>query len=130
MTDDVIPEDVRQFVLHNIDSIAQWEGLLLLRAEPSAAWGVDTIARRLYISEEEVIKLLEQLQARGFLAAEKRETTHFYRYQPKNQELDEMVCRLAELYARYLVPITHLIHSKPKRSKIQKFADAFRLRKD
>ena len=40
-----------------------------------------------------------------------------------------MLERLAEIYAKHLVPVTNLIHSKPK-PRIQEFADAFRLRKD
>jgi hypothetical protein len=36
---------------------------------------------------------------------------------------------LADVYARYLVPVTNLIHAKPK-SRVQEFADAFKLRKD
>ena len=43
--------------------------------------------------------------------------------------LRELIDRLAELYAKHLVEVTHLIHSTLDR-KAQKFADAFRLRKD
>ena len=39
-----------------------------------------------------------------------------------------LVDRLAETYARYLVPVTKLIHDKTP--SIQKFADAFKFRKD
>ena len=40
-----------------------------------------------------------------------------------------MVGQVADLYSRYLVPVTNLIHTK-KTSRIQEFADAFRIRKD
>jgi len=40
-----------------------------------------------------------------------------------------MLERTAEAYAKHLVPVTNLIHSKPK-PRIQEFADAFRFRKD
>lgn len=39
-----------------------------------------------------------------------------------------MVDRLAETYARSLVPVTRLIHERD--IAIRKFADAFKLRKD
>jgi hypothetical protein len=39
-----------------------------------------------------------------------------------------MIARLADVYARHLIPVTNLIHSKPRR--IREFADAFKLRKD
>ena len=39
-----------------------------------------------------------------------------------------MVALLAEHYKRHLIPITNLIHAKPRR--IRQFADAFKLKKD
>jgi len=39
-----------------------------------------------------------------------------------------MVDRIADVYSKYLIPVTNLIHSKPE-NKVQKFADAFNLRK-
>jgi hypothetical protein len=41
-----------------------------------------------------------------------------------------MTGRAVELYSRQLVPVTHLIHSKPRPARVQEFAEAFRLRKD
>ena len=40
----------------------------------------------------------------------------------------KLVARLSEVYRRHLIPITNLIHSKPRR--IREFAEAFKLRKD
>jgi hypothetical protein len=34
MADDLIPDDVKEFILENIDSVAQLEGLPLLRGNP------------------------------------------------------------------------------------------------
>jgi hypothetical protein len=39
-----------------------------------------------------------------------------------------MVDRLADAYAKHLIPVTNMIHAKPRR--IREFADAFRFRKD
>lgn len=128
MSDEVIPQDVQQFILQNIDSIAQLEGLLLLRNDSSVEWNAAVLSHRLYISEAETSQLLAQLEARDILSSSggKRPA---YRYAPKSPDLDEMIGRLAELYARYLVPVTNIVHSKPK-SRIQEFSDAFWLRKD
>jgi len=52
-----------------------------------------------------------------------------YRYQPGSLVLSQMVNRVAEIYSEQLVPVTNLIHSKPK-SRVQEFADAFKFRKD
>jgi hypothetical protein len=49
MTNDPIPGDVKAFLLRHIDSIAQLEALLLLRANAELTWSADTLAKRLYI---------------------------------------------------------------------------------
>jgi hypothetical protein len=128
MPSDVIPLDIRKFILQNIDSVAQLEGLLLLRVNAEKSYNTETIAKRLYINQDEAAELLHQLMERGFLSADGKNPT-LYQYAPQNPELEPMVKQVVELYARYLVPVTHLIHSKPK-SKIQKFADAFWIRKE
>ena len=122
MSSDIIPEDIRQFLLQNVDTIAQWEGLLLIRSTPGQAWSAEILARRLYIDKTESEKLLEHLRGQGFLTAEGM-------YQSKAGDIEALIDRAAGLYKEYLIPITHLIHSKPK-TRIQGFADAFRLRKD
>ncbi len=130
MTDGVIPEDVRQFLLKNIDSIAQWEGLLLLRAHSDKACGTDEIARNLYIPDNDVAPLLAPLVARHMLSAPYIDGRLHYRYAPETAELEEAVGRVADFYKLYLIPITHFIHAKPAPSRVQEFANAFRIRKD
>lgn len=126
MPDSVIPEDVRGFISKNIDSIAQLEGLLLLRANPAVQYSVRTIAERLYISNEESEWLLHDLQENGLIA--QSESSEYF-YQPSSPELLSMVEKLADIYSRYLLAVTHFIHSKSK-SRVQEFANAFRIRKD
>ncbi len=120
-----IPEDVRQFILEHIDSIAQLEGLLLLRSEASSQYSAVQISRRLYISEAEAEHLLNQLEASGLLVKE----GILFSYKPRLEALEQKVKELSEAYSRYLVPVTHLVHSKSK-LKVQEFANAFRIRKD
>ena len=127
MAEQFIPDDVTRFVLDKIDSVAQLEAVLLLRGDQKKEWSVAALAARLYISEAQTAELLLGLRAQGLAAGAQEPTA--YRYQPETAELTEMVDRLAEIYARQLVAITHLIHSKQK-PRIQAFADAFRLRKD
>ncbi len=121
----VIPEDVSQFILQHIDSIAQIEGLLLFCADREKLWDAGSIASALFISEAQAAAILTQLTEQGFIAR----TPDSYHYQPKTPELHGMVERTATLYRQCLIPVTNLIHSKPK-SRIQQFADAFKLRKD
>jgi DNA-binding IscR family transcriptional regulator len=128
MVEDLIPEDVRQFILKSIDSIAQLEALLLLYRSPEEEWSISAVAQRLYIPEQEASPLLARLQAEGLIVARAGESLLF-QYQPDSIELAELVKRVAEIYSKHLVPVTNLIHSKP-RTRIQEFADAFKLRKD
>jgi hypothetical protein len=86
------------------------------------------LAARLYISDEQTAELLLALCAQGFAAID-ADNPAVYRFRPSSTELKTTLDRLAEIYAKHLVPVTNLIHSKPK-SRIQQFADAFRLRKD
>ncbi len=124
----VIPDDIRRFLLKRIDSVAHLEALLLLRANPDMDWSEPAVAARLYLAPEEVSPLLSRLQADGFIMAADSPVIQ-YRYHPSSPELAAMADRVAEEYAKHLVPITKLIHDKP-RLRIQEFADAFKLRKD
>ncbi len=60
----LIPEDVAQFIIEKIDSVAQLEGLLLLRDNPQQQWDVAAVAKRLYIDDEQAGKVLARLRAR------------------------------------------------------------------
>lgn len=128
MGDGLIPEEVQAFLLKRIDSITQLEALLLLRANPECAWSAATLARRLYIPPQETAGLLEALCSGGFLATTGH-PSRLYRYHCSSDDLAGMVDRVADLYATYLIPVTNLIHSKPY-TRVQEFADAFKLRKD
>ena len=124
MADDPIPADLRDFILRYIDSVAHLEALLLLRAAPETAWEVPLVAARLYTTPEQAGEVLAQLCDEGLLVCE----NGLYRYAGQPPEHVTMIDRLADSYAKQLIPITNLIHSKPRR--IRQFADAFKFRKD
>lgn len=125
MTSELIPENVQQFILSHIDSIAHMEALLLLRRNPEEYWDVLSVAHRLYIPEKDADALLTRLCANGFLV----ETDGKFQYRCCSIDLEEMVALVADVYARHLILVTNLIHSKPL-ARIREFADAFKLRKD
>jgi hypothetical protein len=124
MSDELIPPELRDFLARHIDSIAQLEALLLARGSPAANWNKDETSRRLYISEAEATETLAHLAAHGFLIRQEAG----YNFRPQSPELERLVDLLAHHYARHLIPITNLIHAKPRR--IRQFADAFKLKKD
>jgi hypothetical protein len=128
MSANFIPDDVAQFILDTIDSVAQMEALLLLRSDPREEWNLQNLAKRLYITENETAEVLTRLCSEGLVVSITSEPLR-YRYEPSSAEIRRMADRLAEVYSKHLVPVTHLIHSKPK-TRVQQFADAFRLRKD
>jgi hypothetical protein len=126
MNDDVILPDVKHFILQNIDSVAQIEGLILIRTNPQAEWDAALVSERLYIDHEAAAALLLQLTERGLfsLAATAR-----YKYCLQSPERENILERVIETYRQYLLPVTHLIHSSLPQSRIQKFADAFIIKK-
>ena len=119
-----LPAELQEFLIKHIDSIAQLEALLLLREGSDAAWDVQTTAKRLYIGQQEAEEILALLAAHGFIVL----AENGFRYRPQSRGLARMVGLLAEYYRRYLIPITNLVHTKPRR--IREFADAFKLRKE
>ncbi|MGH7823713.1 MAG: hypothetical protein ACREQ7_00820 [Candidatus Binatia bacterium] len=123
----VIPEDIAQFIVDKIDSVAQMEALLLLRSDPKKEWSGDALAKRLYITENDTAEILVRLRAGGLVA--KKSPLSKYKYQPRSKKLRHMVDRIADVYTKNLVAVTALIHTKPK-NRLQEFADAFKLRKD
>jgi hypothetical protein len=123
-----ISTELRQFILEAIDSVAQVEALLLCRASADIQWTTATVSKRLYISEMEAASLLDHLTHLRLLKKLEGENAH-YVYSPGSADLAALVDQLAHTYAKQLVPVSNLIHSKQK-TKIQQFADAFRFRKD
>ncbi len=123
MIDDLIPEDIRQFIIAGIDSVAHLEALLLLRTGAHEKWGIHTVAQRLYITEQESMHVLTRLCDQGLIILNCNETPSF-QYRPKSTELARLIDRVAEVYKKQLVPMTNLIHSKPH-TRIQELADFF-----
>ena len=121
---ELIPSDLREFILEHIESITQLEALVLLRGNPEGVWSVPKATARLYTTEEEVAAALVRLCESGLLSCE----DEIFKYAPKNETLHRQAERLVALYATHLIPVTNLIHSKLRR--IQEFAGAFKFRKD
>lgn len=122
--DDVIPPEVREFIIRHIDSVSQLEALLMLRAHPEESWEVGRIASRVYASDRELGVVLARFAAEGFLTRE----GELYRYRADDPATDRTIAELARRYASHLIPVTNMIHSKPR--GMRSFSDAFKLRKD
>lgn len=125
---DRIPEEVQRFLVDHIDSIAELEAVLILREHRDQSWPCGLVADRIYSSEEVTGGLLVKLANRGFLTADGT-TPGSFRYAPRNQEMARLLDQLAEVYAKYLVPVTDLVHKKSRRN-IQGIAEAFKFKKE
>lgn len=121
-----LPADVRRFILTSVPSVPYLEALLLLRADPGHPWDAAQLARRLYVPERTGIELLDLLRDSGITQPAGEGAG--VRYAPA-AELAELLDRVAHAYASELVTVTELIHSRIDR-RAQRFADAFRFRKE
>ena len=124
MAEQIIPDDVRDFIIRHIDSVAQLEALLLLHGNPSETWSIASMAKRLYTTEAEIAEPLARLVDDGLLSV----SEGIYRYDCAAEGHRNIVDRLAIVYSRHLIAVTNMIHGKPRR--IRQFADAFKFRKD
>lgn len=123
-----LPDDVRRFLAANIGSVAQLEVLLLLRSSRDRAWCAAEVSRALYTAPEMMADLLADLAEKGLLEVAHASDTR-YRYAPQIEGVDEVVGRLADLYKQRRVAVISLIYAEPV-DKAQRFADAFRIRKE
>lgn len=117
-----VPDDIRDFILKHIASVAQIEALLLIWANPDKCWSVSKVAARIYTNESEAAYALEGLCANGLLVR----TDDAFGLSTSEENV-EMIGRLKEAYARYLIPVTDVIHGK---SRGPRSADARGLRRD
>lgn len=109
MTAQCVPDDVRDFLLRHISSVAQIEALLLICSTPEERWGLPQIAARIYASDTETADALESLCAAGLLAC----SDNVFCLNASTENV-EMIRRLQEVYARYLIPVTDVIHGKSR----------------
>jgi len=123
-----IPDELRRFILTSVPSVPFVEAMLLFMAKEDAALSVDEIARGLYLPRGAALQVIEALREAHIVAADPAQP-EANRFAPASPELDAMLRNLATFYARDLIGVTDLIHSRTAR-RAQQFADAFRIRKD
>jgi hypothetical protein len=123
MSDESLQEEVKELVRRYIHSVAQLEALLFFYKRPEERWDAESLASRLYAGKLEMTEALASLCKDGFLESE----SGSYAFSP-HPALRNEVDMLARAYTRHLIPITQIIHSKPRR--IQAFSDAFRIRRE
>jgi hypothetical protein len=126
MTDKVVADEVRRFILTSIPSVPFLEALLLLRSEPSRAWDSRNVASRLYVTDNQALELLQGMQQSGIAAATENGG---FTFSPRSPDLAHVIDDLAITYSHNLVGVTDLIHSRVEK-RAHQFAAAFRWKKD
>jgi DNA-binding IclR family transcriptional regulator len=125
MAPETVPDDLRRFILTSIPSVPCLEALMLLK-KGDRDWSLVELAQRLYLPEKLAAQAVDILCAAGMAITNENRT---YRFGPATPELGALIDRLAAMYARDLISVTTLIHSRLDKSA-QVFADAFKWQKD
>lgn len=123
MVDQYVSDELRSFILKRIDSVAQIEALLLIRSGAEAQWSAQRLAKRLYVAEPEAADALSRLCTAELLVC----VDGNYSLEGVPGQNLRLIDELLEAYSRHLIPVTNIVHSKPRR--IGSFADAFKFRK-
>lgn len=128
MSDESLPQPVRQLISERIDSVVQLEVLLLLARGGGQVWSAHDVSQTLRIDENWAAGELATLRNRGLAGTAMADGGGAaFQYAPTSAELDAVVQELAKAYADRRVAVVTFIFSKPL-DKIQTFADAFRIR--
>lgn len=102
-----VPDDVGEFIVKHIASVAQCEALLLIASRPNERWSVRRIASRIYASDKATALNLNLLCAGGLLTC----SDGHYSLTSSTEHI-EMLGKLRDAYARYLIQVTNVIHNR------------------
>ena len=120
-----LPAAVIAFLDEQIFSVAQLEVLLLVRDAGGDVRSADDLARESYLPSRSITPWLDALVGRRLLEA----VDGGYRYAPADESLRAALDEVADCYARRRVSVTRHVYTS-KEDPAQRFADAFRFRKD
>ena len=129
MEDSAFSDEFCRFIQTWLPSVDAAEVLLLLARQHDQWWDAAGLARALgpgtTVAEADVTRALEQFHIAGLIAVgpDKR-----VQYRPGNDELRAQVENLAQAYKERPVTLIRMIYAL-RDTKIQSFADAFKLRR-
>ncbi len=95
LADDLIPQDVREFISENVDSFITWELLSFLHSNPEFLGNILDLAAALGRDEKDVLKAVLFNVERGFLVAEHKAGEPFYWFND-DAELRQRVARAVD----------------------------------
>jgi hypothetical protein len=115
-------ENLQAFIRSSIRSVWALELLLLMKRTPERDWPADALVRELRASDTVVSDALSHFETAGLV----RRGEGGYAYAPASPVLVGCCDALERMYRERPVAVVNLIASS--RSKLQSFADAFRLK--
>lgn len=119
-----LPPEVRAFLGAHIGSVSQLELLLLVHDQPGLR-GVDELAAEFYLAPSAFQPWLTAFAAQGLL----REQGGLFGPPPPEEPVTQLVAQVADTYARRRVTVSRYVYAS-RDDPVQRFADAFLLRKD
>lgn len=114
------------FIRSTFRSVWSLELLLLLRSEPDKRWAQENLVARMRGSDSVVHNGLATLVAAGLVVQEDDGAAS---YAPVSPDLEAMVDRVQDLYARRPDAVRRVI-VMGAHDQLNAFADSFRLRRD
>lgn len=94
-----LPDDVRQFLHQNIESVEQLEVLPLLWRTPERVWTSDEVATAVYSHPSSVVRRLAVLLGQGLL---RERESGCYQYAPRTADLHHTVTRRGRSPTRFV----------------------------
>jgi hypothetical protein len=129
MEDADFSDDFCRFLQTTITAVDAAELLLLLRRTPERSWSAADLASQLRpsvpIADADALKYLETFQTRGLVSTTEERRVQ---YRPASEELRMYGDMLALAYKERPVTLIRMIYAL-RDSRIQTFADAFKLRR-
>jgi hypothetical protein len=125
---ETLPENVRAFLRHHVESYEQLELLLFLREHHALGWPISQIAERLHFPSGEIDQAVAGLVAAGCVA-ERAQPERAIRYAPRDEGQAAAIDGLAAAYAARPLAIIKLMNAnaieRVRSAAIDTFADAF-----
>lgn len=118
-------EELQRFIRENLRSLWEIELLLLVSRDRGRSWSADEINSELRASRPLVANILATFKDKGLV----REDGGRFSFEPATAELAAAVEELKTTYqVRPLAVVKAIVSARDE--KIQKIADAFRIKKD
>lgn len=124
MSDSEIPDRIKSFLFHCIDSAEQLEILLILSSDKSKCWSVQALSDELRSTPGSVDRRLTGLKNWNLVQATD-DAPPCYSFSPSGAETEQLVHELSDIYRIKKHRILELLFSSMRKAKF--FADAFRL---